>query len=300
MHQKFNQKSNLGFKKSVAIIGGGIAGLSCAYYLSQKGYRVTVFEKEKTLGGLLRTKHYQGITYESFYHHIFLNDNILLDLINELGLASKIIWEESSSANYVNSTFFSINSFFDWLRFPGINIIDKIKGGIATLGISSKKAKKYHCMNSYDYIELFFGLSFLNNFWKPLFLKKFHSFAKNISASWFISRLQKRAGSRRRGKEVLGYMDGSFQLLIDKLQSEILQNGGKIHLATEIKNVEKSKALYSVGKNKFDFVVSTLANPTEILNNVLPKKDLNAQNRISYLGVICASIISDKKLLLSG
>jgi len=35
------------------VIGAGPAGLSCAYYLAIEGYQVTVFEKEKMLGGML-------------------------------------------------------------------------------------------------------------------------------------------------------------------------------------------------------------------------------------------------------
>ena len=41
------------FEEKIAIIGGGAAGLSCAYYLAEKGYRPTVFEKEKQPGGML-------------------------------------------------------------------------------------------------------------------------------------------------------------------------------------------------------------------------------------------------------
>ena len=41
------------FDQQIAIIGGGPAGLSCAYYLAEKGYRPTVFEKEQRLGGML-------------------------------------------------------------------------------------------------------------------------------------------------------------------------------------------------------------------------------------------------------
>ena len=41
------------FEEKIAIIGGGPAGLSCAYYLAEKGYRPTVFEKEKQTGGML-------------------------------------------------------------------------------------------------------------------------------------------------------------------------------------------------------------------------------------------------------
>ena len=40
-------------KENVAIIGGGPGGLMCAYVLSKKGYRVTVFESSNRLGGAL-------------------------------------------------------------------------------------------------------------------------------------------------------------------------------------------------------------------------------------------------------
>ncbi len=40
--------------KSVAIIGGGPGGLSAAYYLALMGHKVTVYEKQKALGGMMR------------------------------------------------------------------------------------------------------------------------------------------------------------------------------------------------------------------------------------------------------
>ena len=52
---------NLGFipevqpnGRSAAIVGGGPAGLSAAYYLRLKGFRVVIFEKELLLGGMMR------------------------------------------------------------------------------------------------------------------------------------------------------------------------------------------------------------------------------------------------------
>ena len=42
-----------GFDEKIAIIGGGPAGLSCAYYLAEKGYTPTVFEKNEKPGGML-------------------------------------------------------------------------------------------------------------------------------------------------------------------------------------------------------------------------------------------------------
>ena len=41
------------FSEKIAVIGGGPAGLSCAYYLAEKGYRPTVFEREARPGGML-------------------------------------------------------------------------------------------------------------------------------------------------------------------------------------------------------------------------------------------------------
>ena len=43
-----------GFDEKIAIIGGGPAGLSCAYYLALTGYKPTIFEKNEEPGGMLR------------------------------------------------------------------------------------------------------------------------------------------------------------------------------------------------------------------------------------------------------
>ena len=40
--------------KKVAVIGGGPGGISAAYYLALMGHKVTIYEKEKQLGGMLR------------------------------------------------------------------------------------------------------------------------------------------------------------------------------------------------------------------------------------------------------
>lgn len=40
--------------KTVAVVGAGPAGLSCAYFLALKGYKVTVFEAQSHGGGMLR------------------------------------------------------------------------------------------------------------------------------------------------------------------------------------------------------------------------------------------------------
>ncbi len=47
------KKPEVKIDKKVAIIGGGPAGISCAYYLAKNGINVTIFERESFLGGLL-------------------------------------------------------------------------------------------------------------------------------------------------------------------------------------------------------------------------------------------------------
>ena len=44
---------------SVAIIGGGISGLSAAYYLSKAGISSTLIEARPHLGGVIQTDHIQ-------------------------------------------------------------------------------------------------------------------------------------------------------------------------------------------------------------------------------------------------
>ncbi|MCX6011887.1 MAG: FAD-dependent oxidoreductase, partial [Chloroflexi bacterium] len=51
-----NEKEDFGIvkdKENVAVVGGGPGGLMCAYVLSKKGYRVTIFEASDRLGGSL-------------------------------------------------------------------------------------------------------------------------------------------------------------------------------------------------------------------------------------------------------
>jgi phytoene dehydrogenase-like protein len=57
-------------EKEVAIIGAGIAGLTCALRLSKRGYKVTMYEKDAVLGGDLSSKLSNGM-YHDVYTHLF-------------------------------------------------------------------------------------------------------------------------------------------------------------------------------------------------------------------------------------
>jgi NADPH-dependent glutamate synthase beta subunit-like oxidoreductase/NAD-dependent dihydropyrimidine dehydrogenase PreA subunit len=53
MDNRYIPKLRHEYGKKIAIIGAGPSGLSCAYYLGIDGYKVTVFEKQNALGGML-------------------------------------------------------------------------------------------------------------------------------------------------------------------------------------------------------------------------------------------------------
>jgi len=57
--------------KKIAIIGGGISGLSVARLLNEKGYQPTVYEKESQPGGLIRCKRIEGSLFHICGGHVF-------------------------------------------------------------------------------------------------------------------------------------------------------------------------------------------------------------------------------------
>jgi len=79
---RFIPKKKNDYGKKIAIIGAGPAGLSCAYYLSIDGYKVTVFEKENVLGGMLSF----GIPSYRLEKDVV---NAEIDILKEMGVAFK-------------------------------------------------------------------------------------------------------------------------------------------------------------------------------------------------------------------
>lgn len=70
------------YPQKIAVIGAGPAGLSCAYYLAVKGYPVTVFEKEDTLGGMMT----MGIPTFRLEKDVVLSE---IEVLRELGVEFK-------------------------------------------------------------------------------------------------------------------------------------------------------------------------------------------------------------------
>ena len=75
----------------VVIIGGGISGLSTAYYLAKGGAGATILESRARLGGVIQTEHVEGCTLEAGPDSFLSTKPAALELIADLGLASEVI-----------------------------------------------------------------------------------------------------------------------------------------------------------------------------------------------------------------
>ena len=73
------------------VIGGGISGLSTAYYLCKGGAKCTLLESRPRLGGVIRTERVEGCVLEAGPDSFLSVKPAALELIRELGLANQVI-----------------------------------------------------------------------------------------------------------------------------------------------------------------------------------------------------------------
>jgi oxygen-dependent protoporphyrinogen oxidase len=76
---------------SVAIVGGGISGLSTAYYLSKNGIPCTLIEARPRPGGVIQTERIEDCVIEAGPDSFLSMKPWALDLIRDLGLAGEVI-----------------------------------------------------------------------------------------------------------------------------------------------------------------------------------------------------------------
>lgn len=82
--------------RSVAVVGGGISGLTCARRLSQQGVRVIVFEAAPVLGGQIRTATVAGHLVDMGAEAVHTAAPGMSALISELGLTDDLITSNPS------------------------------------------------------------------------------------------------------------------------------------------------------------------------------------------------------------
>ena len=72
------------------IVGGGIAGLTSATYLSKKGQKVLLIEKNKECGGLVNSFTHKGFQFDSGVRAL-LDAGIIFPMLKELDIELEVV-----------------------------------------------------------------------------------------------------------------------------------------------------------------------------------------------------------------
>jgi len=211
----------------IGVVGGGLAGLSAAYRLQQRGYDVRVFEASENVGGLARVYETAGDPIETFYHHLSKSEETIVELIEELGLESALEWRYMSNAYYVDGVVHPMDKPWEILAYPHLSLYDKFRLGMLVLEIDVRGGRPR--FDTYDDITEFEDVpitEFLldhttenvyESFWEPLLDAKFGSRKEDVSAAWLLGRVKFRGERDLLKGEILGYLDGGFGQFLDAL-----------------------------------------------------------------------------------
>jgi len=254
-------------KKKIAIVGAGITGLVAGYRLLQAGHEMTIFEKEKELGGLLGSFKIEGKSLEMAYHHIFKTDKYIINLIEELGLSSKLKWFDGSTAIYFDKKVWPFNGAMDLLRFKPLGMMDKVRLGLVKIYLEKENTwQKFENVLAYQWMEKGCGEKAYKIIWEPLLKGKFANRYQDISMAWLWARIHTRGNSSEKGGEKLGYLMGGFGQITKELENRIKKMRGEIKLNTKM-------------SGEFDKVISSEALPN-----------------VDYLGAVTAVFSSTQNL----
>lgn len=279
----------------IAIIGAGATGLTAAWKLSEKGHQVTVYEKSDRLGGLAAAIPVGDDQLDVYYHHIFTNDTIFIDIIRELGLENALKWYEPSNVIYIDQKIYPFTSPMDLLMFKPLSFISRIRMGMMVL--QARFVKDHLAIENItarEWIIRHGGKECYDLVWEPLLNSKFDIDTQNIAATWIWNKFKLRGSSRGKNisKELLGYLDGGFIKVYEAMASKIAENGGEIRLNTPVQELGKDNDLFRVKGNgeteQYDRVIFT-ASPEKLSYVIkgMGRTYLDMLRKIKYKANIC-------------
>lgn len=291
--------------KKIAIIGGGIMGMTVALRLSEKGYAVNLYEASESLGGLTSVWQIDDITWDKFYHVVLLSDTFTRKIIGETGLEDQARWVETKSGFYSGGKLHSMSNLIEFFKFPPINLIDKFRLGL-TIFVASriKDWKRLENISVEKWLRRWSGKNTFNKIWLPLLKSKLGDNYKETSASFIWATIQRMYAARRTGlkKEMFGYVEGGYATILEKFQELLIKKGVEIHISHPIEKIRQVSGEVEVqfknGKTEtFPKVVATIpsclfAGLSEGLQEVEYKK----LNEVQYVGVVCTSLLLRKQI----
>ncbi|MBD2141139.1 15-cis-phytoene desaturase [Anabaena sp. FACHB-1250] len=241
-------------KCSVAIAGGGLAGLSCAKYLTDQGYTPIVLERRDVIGGKVAAwKDADGDWYETGLHIFFGAYPNMLQLFKELDIEDRLQWKEHTMIfNQPDSP--GTYSRFDFPDLPapinGVIAIlrnndmltwaEKISFGIGLLPAILQGQKYVEEMDKYSFREwlqkqnvpprvekeVFIAMSKALNFINP----------EEISATVLLTALNRFLQEKNGSK--MAFLDGSpTERLCQPIIDHITERGGEVRLNVPLKEI---------------------------------------------------------------
>ncbi|MBO0350448.1 15-cis-phytoene desaturase [Phormidium pseudopriestleyi FRX01] len=236
----------------VAIAGAGLAGLSCAKYLTDMGHTPIVLERRDVLGGKVAAwKDADGDWYETGLHIFFGAYPNMLQLFAELGIEDRLQWKEHTMIfNQPEAP--GTYSRFDFPDLPaplnGVMAIlgnndmltwpEKIKFGIGLIPAMVQGQKYVEKMDKYSFSEwlklknipprvekeVFIAMSKALNFINP----------DEISATILLTALNRFLQEKNGSK--MAFLDGSpTERLCQPIVDYITERGGEVRLNAPIK-----------------------------------------------------------------
>ena len=292
--------------KRWGIIGGGILGMTLAHRLAQNGQQVTLFEAADRLGGLASTWQLGDIVWDRHYHVTLLSDLCLRSLLKELDLEQDMQWVETKTGVYANETLYSVSNSLEFLQFPPLNLLDKIR--LATTILYASKIKNWRKLEKIPvttWLKRWSGKRTFEKFWLPLLRAKLGENYQKASASFIWSTIARLYAARRTGlkKELFGYLPGGYARMLERFTTVLTAEGTLLkpgHQAKRIATDDNQKIWveFTNGhQTAFDQLILTTAAPIAArLCPDLSPPEIDRLNRIQYQGILCASLLLKKPL----
>ena len=295
----------------VGIIGGGVAGLAAAYDLTAQGHSAEVFEAAPFLGGQASTFPVGGGQLERGYHHLFVSDTAITDLMIELGLGHKLAWLESKVGLYHKGSIWDFSTPMDLLRFKPLSLWDRFRVGLWTLRLQrTADYSKFEDITAKDWLSRHMGAKAYQVLFEPLLKGKFGDHYDQVSMTWLWGKVRLRVASRGKTlqRERLGYPMGSFGEVIDTLADRIRQQGGEVHTSALVSRVviDNNRATgleVQMGREAekeqrdYDAVIATT--PSYVFTRLVPPMPEPYQQQltgVSYLSAVLLILELDRPL----
>jgi protoporphyrinogen oxidase len=291
---------------TVAIIGGGIMGISLGYFLSQRGVDVEIFEASPVLGGLAGSIILEdGTAVDRFYHAILSSDSHLQQLCSELGIADQLRFRPTRMGFYYNGGICSMNSVVEFLRFPPLGWTDRFRLGLTVLNAQFVRDwRQLEGVSVEDWLVRWSGRRTYENIWRPMLKAKFDGNFADAPATYIWSRLVRMKSTRSGAnqKEEAGHLIGGYLTLIEAMARRIKAQGGRIHLRRPIQEIViqdgSIRGVRCEGSlQPFDAVVATLQAP--LVRRLIPGASadyLYFLGKTEYLGIIAPLLVLDRPL----